>query len=233
MRYLFFDERVESAEENRRVLIAAVLVDQGRFKAAITRASLQGRRSRRLETICRLLERSAGYGLLGHALLSPSQYQPGLRDSSRDIPDMARTSNIWSHLAGQTAFALITSALAKGEHFRTVDAYHDPYDLKLQHQNAWNSAMRRSLGSFVNKAVHLTGLNRGDVIRIRHVRAVAKNATGDDAVYSRGIQLAHEIGAASEVILQGSPCPRIEARDLSTAIETVLTAHYEHDLQED
>ena len=194
MLYFFVDETYQEESSFRRHIFGCLAFLQDRWNE-LTPEQLTLRWPHNIskqKRILRLLEDTGGAGVLTKAEIPLQLLPTGERDQTDDIPDMARTDNAWSACFVYTVAALLRFLeVRRSPSFTTADIYLDNRDLKTEHMDAIDKALRvqviKTIDELKNEG-HMSTEFNPKIRRIRSTPQADKNARDR---FQAGTHVAH------------------------------------------
>jgi hypothetical protein len=177
MHYLFFDESYPSGDGQKRIVMAAWVVEQACLNRCVDRLPdlFKPPVLERIESMLKLLD---GWAVVASATIEPELFRTGEIDSTGDIPGMARTDNIWSQCAFFLTGSLIKELFHAGQEVGTIDIHFDPKSLKSSHADAIKKTLRGLMVAEARRYAFERGLSRLRKLKIRRVQSVSKPSSG-------------------------------------------------------
>lgn len=179
MHYIFVDESYPKSGE-KRIVIAAWAVEQGRFNAGFNSiGELQkSGKSSILQRIDLALARLSAVAVIGEGALAPDIIRSGEIDRCDDIPEMARMDNAWSMAVMFVVARVVRNITVMQRNVDAIDLLYDPKSLKSAHETAWMSATKNLIGKGIQSLTKELGIDVAREGRIRDIRPIAKPAAG-------------------------------------------------------
>jgi hypothetical protein len=215
MYYSFFDESYRS---NLGTVMAAWAVEQHRYTRYESRLP-ELFKTPVLKQVETMLSSCDARAVLSAAKLSPEILRPGEIDGTNDVPQMARTDNIWSQSLVFLLSNLLSELLGNRHQVGTIDVYYDPKTLKAEHRQALEGVIRESVVQEAQAADRSLGWNRFTKLRIRRVQQVEKPHGGQAPTkFQMGTWIADKLCSHFELIRDSKTFVRISICDLSDVI---------------
>lgn len=218
--YIFFDERYEHDEVFCSLIVSAILVSQSQYDAASPDARFQRKKSR-LAEVHKFLAKVGGYAHLGIGRISREDFEADEIDRYADI-HMTRRDNLWSLVVSFTVCDLIAKTVATCESIQTIDIYHDPKSLRLDHAEAWRDSITRRMAQRGTEVIERKGLSHIVPFSIRNLTEVdkAKSKNSPD-IFQRGVWIADQVARHKKHFTLGQ-FSRITNQDFSAYINKIL-----------
>lgn len=211
--FLFLDERYEPAIHPTRIIVSAIVTEQGRWKGQRASGIRNSRTFRDIKMLCELLVQTSGFGVVMYA---EAEFPGGIIHSTDDIPKMARNDNVWS-IMGVCIVARVLRCLSDSvSKLGIIDIYHDPKSLTSEHSIAFQDGIRK----LQQKAKDITGSN----FSIRQIEQISKaEKKTAPSIFQRGVMMAdHLCGNAARLISGANMSDIILCENVSTTIKNQL-----------
>ena len=225
--YVFLDEAYSRANQRKNIAMAAWAVDQTIFNRYVT-ASTTLYKTPVLKYINSMFESLDAWAVTSRASLDEQLFRPGETDGTDDVPEMARTDNIWSQCVIFVVGALFRELLLAGVEVSTVDIYIDTRSLKVKHVQAFVGTLRgvlvREAKRFASQLAQLNGKGEGllRALNIRHVEFVAKAQCGQPLdKFQVGTWLADKLCSSHDTI-KGRSFSKIKVYDMSNVVSRTV-----------
>ena len=232
MLYIFLDETYGNLPEGRRFVIGCIIVQQSRWNDLFADGrdlELPGKSSR-ADRVNTYLGRLGGLGVLTFSNIPSAHVGNGEIDGTKDIPQMSRGNNLWSHCFAFGIARTLISVLLRGDCFSRVDVYYDPMSLKESHREALEGprGLRDLFGKIMEEYCRCRNVNRGRPVQIGKIQQVSKAAPGTSANKLQvGTGLAHRLCRITKNVLQErSRFNHIEIHNNTDAVNGVMQQYY-------
>lgn len=137
---------------------------------------------------------------------------------------MKRRDHLWSLIVSFTVCDIIAQTLASGESVQSIDIYHDPKSLRLDHAEAWRDSITRRMAQRGTEVIERKGLSHIVPFSIRNLTEVdkAKSKNSPD-IFQRGVWIADQVARHKKHFTLGQ-FSRITNQDFSAYITRYFTA---------
>jgi len=214
--YIFCDEKYLDIEEKRRFVTTYIGVPQrawNRLKPEYRNLS-EPYGMPRLSRIENLLEKTEGASLIAYADANLEYLIKGSRDWTDDIPDMARSDNIWSVVLAFGLSALLSLLHNHGLHVKNADIYYDTKNLKVEHRSAIRNVMKSTLPEEIRKAGRISGAYSKYRPKIRRFEEISKTLEYQvPDKYQAGIIASHYLAQETPKLIGTAGKQRIHVKD--------------------
>jgi hypothetical protein len=226
MYYLFADEKYLDVNGRRRIITGNILVSQGRWNQmeASRRRVVIPLALPRLARIEDLLGRVRGIGVIAYADLDLALIPTGARDSTDDIPDMARADNAWGICLLFGIAAAISFLCKDGYTPRTVDVFYDARSIKIAQEQALRETFQRECSWIMRDVVRRGLVKYRSVPHLRRFTPVPKppdNAEPDK--FQDGTQVSHYLCQQSRELISHPNRSQIYVWNATERVKSALS----------
>ncbi len=224
--WIFVDERVDRGETSHRFFVGCVVVGRGSWQTLHGEAKRisASRRTRRLDLIADLLDRTRGFALVAYADLSVELVPSGEVDGTDDIPRMKRWDNVWSQAVLAAAVAVLSCLRTSGVEAADIDLYYDVKSLTLAHRDAYEKTLREKLPDIAREDPETGALQPSPTFVFRRVEQISKRRREVKADQLQdGTAVAHHLCSQVHELIDGPRVPRIVVRNNTNALRNMIS----------